>query len=80
MSPGTLLIVILLLSSIAYYVGRKKVSADRYRSLDATSNAALSVMALSLSVLCALLVRAKITPKLGHEISWEPYLGRSLDY
>ena len=39
-------------------------AAEKYRSLNATSNAALAVIALSLCVMGALLVRAKITPTL----------------
>ena len=36
-----------------------KAAADRYRSLNATGHAALSVIALSLCILCALLVGLK---------------------
>lgn len=39
-------------------------AADRYRNIISTSHAALAVIILTLCILCSLIVRAKITPKL----------------
>ncbi len=41
-----------------------QTAADRYRSLQATSNVALAVVAVSIAILAIALVRAKITPTL----------------
>ena len=41
-----------------------QAAADQYRNLQATSNAALAVIALSIAILAIVLVRAKITPAL----------------